>query len=146
MGDDFRGLSRIFKQGGKDSSDALKRYSPIRPRLERILDIFDSVVPFNMEFYTKANETTVMLNLYFNEAPPTNCCEANLCAICEFFSDGEEIIQLERGYIEGSVSVFIDGALRTTYVETSPVEGIVTITIAVAVGTVVRICYVYEKV
>lgn len=144
MGDDANQVGRILKNQGNDAADALRRYVPKPRKVERARDIFDSLVPYTMEFETHANERTVVLNLMFYPPPPSNCCSNNLCSACETFADGSQVIQLDRPYIQDSVLVYIRGIRRTTFTQTNPATGVVTINSSIAVGDVVRVCYVYS--
>jgi hypothetical protein len=143
MSDYARQVGRELNQQGQDTHDALNRYAQRPVALERARDIFDPVVPFEMEFYTDKPQSKVMLDLFFLGPPPSKCCSNNLCSKCEVFADGSEVITLERPYVAGSVIPYVKGTRRTAFTETSPETGVVTINTTVAVGDVVRICYVY---
>lgn len=144
MGDDANQLGQSLRKQRQNADTALKRYMPKPKKIERVLDVFDALIPFSMEFSTTPNEDRVIMTLHFRPPPPARCCANNLCSICETFSDGVEVIQLGRPYIANSVSVFINGIKRTSFTQTSPSTGVVTLTTSVAFGTIVRVCYVYS--
>lgn len=144
MSDGLNQIGKAIRGQRNDSNDALNRYSRTRKQIERVRDVFDVEVPFNMEFNTKGKFSTVSMNLYFSPPPPSSCCSNNFCSVCEVFADGDTHIVLERGYIENSVVVFIRGIKRSTFTQTDPAGGIIDLTTSVAVDDIVRVCYVYE--
>ncbi len=145
MSDTLKQVGREIRGQRNDAKDALNRYARIDHKIERVRDVFDSELSFKMDFETDTN-STVTMNIFFSPPPPSSCCSNGFCSACEVFADGEQVITLDRGYIPGSISLFISGTQRTTFEETNASAGIVTITIPVAVGDVVRICYIYGTV
>ena len=78
-------LNQIGKYIGKtqnNADDALKRYSANIPKVERVRDVFDRVIPFTMTFMTEDYHHGVSLDLFFRPPPPSACCEDCFCVVC----------------------------------------------------------------
>lgn len=147
MPDKLNELSKRLRQTRDNSEAALRRYAAIHPKIERIRDIFDDVVPFEMEFSTDENDMVISLDLYFNKPPPLNCINhGQFALLCENFtveiSSGFHLIQLKSSYYPGSVTVFTGTTQLSTsqYNEYDPVNGLVYI-VALDGITEITICY-----
>lgn len=144
MSDTANQVGKVIKSNNRNAQRVLKRFVPKLRKIERVLDTFDSAVPFTMEFHTKHNETAYKLDLIFRPPGPSICCDQFLCAACESFADGNETITLQRPYRPNSVTVYVRGKLRPEeFTETNPTTGVVTVNLNIGPGTVVRVCYIY---
>lgn len=143
-------LTQVAKQIGKtkrDAEHALTRYQPTHPKIERTRDIFDPIVPFEMEFDTERNDGTTFMDLLFNKAPPLNCsCDGRFMMFCEEFTlgAGSHLIQVTARYIPNSVIVFKDGVQLinpTNFYEYAPSTGHVYINSTSGTEQTFNICY-----
>lgn len=100
-----------LQQVGKDlgqikvnTATALRREYPKRPAVERARDIFDSLVPFEMEFEVDVPHGTITLDLVFSRPPDNDCCASCICSICEIYTSGF-IFTTTYAYASNSVRV-----------------------------------------
>ena len=83
MSDTANQVGKVIKSNNRAAQRVLKRYVPKLRKVERILDTFDSAVPFTMEFHTKDTESRFTLDIIFRKPGPSTCCDQFICAICE---------------------------------------------------------------
>jgi len=147
MRDSINEVGKLLRKTKNNSEAALRRHALNHPRVDRVRDLFDDVVPFEMEFETKPQEHSFNMDLYFNKPPPLNCINhGQYVLICENFtvevSTGSHLIQLESSYWPGSVTVYFGATQIDTsqYSEYDPVNGLVYVVVPDGV-TEVTICY-----
>lgn len=126
MSDTLKQVGKTIGKSKRDTEYNLTRYSQNFPMIERVLDIFDSVMPFVMEFITEIPKNNVSLNLYFY--PLYND------KVCEIFDTTNEDIILAYPYVAGSTTArFKNTLLRRgedfsdDYYEDDPTTGEVVI-------------------
>lgn len=145
--DNLKQIGKFIGKTGRDADRALKRTVPIRPRLERIRDVFDSTTEFEMSFEKTPDDTRVLLDLFFNLPPPIRGCKVG-CIItkCEDFdfTSGSHSVTVANPYLAGTVSVYIDGEKldNSQVFEANPSGGEVYFQ-GPASYEAVSICYIY---
>jgi hypothetical protein len=146
--DNIREVGKFVKQTRRDTDYALKRYHSKIPLVERTRDIFDSEIPFKMNFETKRKGNKVLLDLNFNKPPPLNRCKSDcLAATCESFvvEPGiDHLLTLQQPYIAGTTTVFINYSqvLPSTFDEVSPESGQIFVQ-GTTTSTLITVCYSY---
>lgn len=153
MADKLTQAARKIGQTKRNSEAALRRYNVKHPKIDRVRDIFDNVVPFEMDFETEPNETLMFINLSFNKPPPVSCsCGIKYKLLCEehsFDAGSGHLIQVTYfPYEPGSVSVFINGDQLSTsqYTEYDPSNGLVNVVGTVVVPQmIVNVCYTWDS-
>lgn len=127
-------LSEVAKRLGetrKNSEDAIRRFQAFHPKIDRIRDTFDNIIPFEMEWDTEPQSKLMTLDLYFNKPPPSCHTAGEVGMCCEDFTvgPGSHLVQVgSPPYVSGSLTVFINGFLQTrniTYDERDPSLGLV---------------------
>jgi hypothetical protein len=146
--DNLKQVGQFIKNTRKGVDHALKRYHGDIPKVERTRDIFDSEIPFEMNFSTEKPGERVLLNLNFNKPPPMNDCVADcLEARCESFTlqPGNHIVQLAQGYTAGTITVFVDAVpvLDSDFDEVDPANGTVYIQSESLDTYVATVCYTF---
>lgn len=145
MPDKLSELGKNLGQTKRNAETAIRRYQPNHPKIERVRDIFDDEVPFEMLFETRREEGTFIMSLDFNKPPPmNNCREGNFIVNCDQFTatTGDNLLNVERTYFPNTVTVYVDGVLldRAYYSEYSPAEGLVYVIDRTA-GEIISVCY-----
>lgn len=144
-------ISEVGKSLGKtrrDAEAAIRRVQPIHPKLERVRDVFDLEVPFEMEFETEPNNKSFYLDLYFNKPPPMSECEDGQFEVkCQQFTftteePGPHLINLGESYWSGTLQVYVEDVLLDPgqYSEYDPANGLVYV-VDQGVGITITICY-----
>ena len=143
MPDDSNQLGKNLRKNKEDAERALKRGSAINPQLERVRDVLDKEIPFELEFVQERDGNRVLLDIDFMPPPKTGCCADCSCSVCEFYAKGytENLFKTTYGYVPGTVHVFKNEIPSTEFEETDPVRGHVTVWSHNDEATV--ICYVY---
>lgn len=112
MADKLSEVAKTIGQTKKNAETALRRYQAKHPKIDRVRDIFDPVIPFEMEFTTDQQDSIFNLDLYFNKPPPLKSCDPIPCK--EFITGpGPQLLNVGEPYIAGSAVVFRDGTLLT---------------------------------
>jgi len=148
--DSLRQVGQSLGKTGRDADRALKKVFPIKPRLERVRDVFDSTVQFEMEFVKEDNDKRVLLDLFFNLPPPLRGCKIGCiytrCEEFDFEAGGNHYVTLEHPYNAGSVSVYLNGDKLpdTDVVESSPESGEVFYQTSSSGPDIVVFCYIYD--
>lgn len=120
---------------------------------ESARDIFDSIVPFTMNFSITRKNSSVFANLIFEPPPPIdgtgNCCADCFCSICEsyLFSDfiNREALTTYP-YIASTIKVYDSYGQTYLVTETDPAAGIVNLGYD-PIGdstNIIYICYIYK--
>ncbi len=111
--DNLNQVGRGLRRTRRDVDFALTRVKKNVPRIERIRDVFDTDIPFEMSFDTKRNDTTVFMDINFNKPPPVGECETAECVkqACDSFEleAGNHYVNVTTAYLPGTVAVFLDG-------------------------------------
>lgn len=143
-------LNEVGKELGRikrNSEAALRRYNPKQPKIERARDVFDDVIPFEMEFETDEIDKLMFIDLYFNKPPPLKGCNGRYTIPCEDFalSAGDHLIQVTSRYKPGSVTVFRDNVKLSSpaFYEYDPINGLVWVQ-GSEIISVFNICYVRD--
>jgi len=146
MSDDLNQIGKHLNETRKEANEALAKEVPHRPTIETVRDVFDNVVPFVMLFKRREQFPTVLLNLEFFGPPPNiGCCADCYCTVCQpFYDQTSSVLQLYRAYLPDTVSVYINNARVTTFVESSPTDGVVTLTQPLTGAALVKVCYIYS--
>lgn len=145
-------LSEVAKNLGltkRNTEAALRRYQVSHPKIERVRDIFDDIIPFEMEFETDQNDTLFNMDLYFNKPPPLRSCPGRFTIPCAEFIEGpgDHLIQVTARYKPGSVVVFRNGIKLDSsgYGEYDPINGLVFVIGTSSLQNVFNICYVVDN-
>ncbi len=149
MSDNLKELGKIINQTKRNSEAALRRYNAEHPKIERVRDTFDNLIPFEMEFNTERQDRKCVLDLFFNKPPPLVGCNGERYNIpCTEFilGPGNHLIQVTARYKPGSVVVFRNGTKLTyaEYGEYDPINGIVFV-IGTDTTSVFNICYLVDS-
>lgn len=144
MSDNLNELGKNLKSNRKRTSQGLGKNRHIIPQTERVRDIMDPTVAFELEFKTKINSHRVYLNLDFMPPPSSACCEGCSCTACDFFNGGatETTYILTYAYIPGTARVFINNEPSTQFVETEPAQA--EIVVYAHNDDEITVCYVYN--
>lgn len=144
MRDNLNQVGKTLKSNKKKSDDALNKIKKIIPQVERVRDVMDPVIPFEIEVDINKGKTKVLLDLNFMPPPATGCCADCSCAVCEFFDRGitETVYTVTYGYVPQSVTVFKNNVETRDFTETDPARGIVTVW--AHNNEDVIICYIYN--
>lgn len=144
MVDNSNQLGKNLKKNNDDATRANKRVKTIIPQIERVRDVLDAKIPFELEFAQIFDAHRVLLDLEFMPPPKTGCCADCSCSVCEFFSGGttETVFQVTYGYVPGTVHVFKNEFESTEFTETDPAKG--TVTVWAHNKENVVICYIYN--
>lgn len=144
MSDNLNQLGNNLKSNKRKSESALNKDRKIIPQVERVRDVMDPTVPFELEFKTTTNSHRLLLDLNFMPPPSTGCCADCSCSICEFFDGGvtETLFITTYGYVPRSVVVFKNDIPTTDFTETDPPRG--QITVWAHNNEDIIICYVYD--
>lgn len=148
MSDKIKEVGKILGKTKRDSEAALRRYNPVYGRAERIRDIFDDVVPFEMEFQTKKEENIFRLNVNFNKPPPmNNCQEGYYTSNCQDFvansgEGGAHLFNVGETYFPLTVTVYVDGVQYPLdkFSEYDATQGLVYV-VDLLPDQIVSICY-----
>src|SRR6185295_5846033 len=145
--DKLNQVGKAIRKIKTDVDYATKKYHT-NTRIERTRDVFDSAIPFSMEFKTGDNDS-VSLDLIFNKPPPLKGWgSGGVSGSCETFNftDGaDHLIRVSNiPYILNSVSVFRNGNKLPAYnyEETDPLNGLVFVQ-GSGGNDEITICYVY---
>lgn len=84
--DSFNELGKNLNKTNKNTNAGLKRDHIITPSIEHTRDIFDWVIPFEMDFYIPETTGVVNLDLQFS-LPPEICCANCICVACEKYNN-----------------------------------------------------------
>ena len=143
MADDSNQLGKNLKKNQQEADFANKRTKAIIPQIERVRDVLDKVIYFELEFEQKREGHRVLLDIDFMPPPKSGCCADCSCSVCEFYAAGytETLFKTTYGYVPGTVHVFKNEFESTEFEETSPELGHVTVWSHNDEATV--ICYVY---
>lgn len=144
MSDSLRQIGKYVKKSNKEGNHSLKRPLPTDPTIERARDIFDPEAEFRMDFYIKPYNTRTVLTVQFKPPPPTSCCGGCQCQVCEVFLDGNEELIVSYPYLAGTVRIYYNNINFTTFSETNPNTGAVTLTSEVVAGQEIKVCYVHS--
>jgi hypothetical protein len=136
-------LSQVgkFVRGTKEKIDS-KEIGPNLPTIEKIRDIFDPTIPYEMSFRTQVQESQIFLDMRILPPPVNNTCAGCVCAVCEVFI-GVNYFNTLYNYSPGTVTMFLNDRLTTAFTETDPTSGRVDISASVSSGTRISVCYVY---
>lgn len=131
MADKLNEVAKTLGLTKRNAEYAVKRSQAIHPRIERVRDIFDETIPFEMEFDTLNQDSSYFMDLFFNKPPPLKNCEFGRYAInCNEYTleAGDHLIQVTARYKPGSVSVFRNYIRLTPgveFYEYDPAQGLV---------------------
>lgn len=131
----------------KDNASYASKKVFIDRKIERSRDVFDTTVPFEMEFKSYHKKDRVTLDLKFTKPPPRKGCNAdcfsNNCETFTFTDGLDHIVQLNSDYISGTVRVFRNRDLLSSiyYSEFSPEAGQVFVQ-GVSGTNEITVCYV----
>lgn len=143
-------LTEVAKQLGqtkRNSEAALRRFAAMHPKIERVRDVFDETIPFEMEFDTDPQDNIFNLDLYFNKPPPLKGCNGRFTIPCERFEvgPGDHLIQVSANYKPQSVVVFRDNIrVYAEFGEYEPANGLVWVQATENPITVFNICYIRD--
>lgn len=143
MNDNINELGKYLRETDDRTDAALSRYIQPRARIERVRDVFDSVISFDMYFNTERDDQRVMLDLFFQEPIP---CHNDICSACETYEADQDypygtlIVTTTHSYIAGSVTAYKNG-VAVAFSEVSPQQGKVKIKAYVFLGDIITICY-----
>lgn len=145
MTDKIREVGKSLRKTRENSEAALRRYNVKHPRIERARDIFDDVIPFEMEFKTESQDSLFSMDVFFNKPPPLrNCKFGRFVTACTEFTvpAGDHLLNLGESYVPGSVTVFSNGTELSSanYYEYSPSEGLVFVQAPAGVQ-IISICF-----
>lgn len=148
MPDKLSQVGKSLGQTKKDAETALRRYQPKHPKVDRIRDVFDDTIPFEMEFKTEDNETLFHMDLYFNKPPPLSGCNGRYDYPCQEFllSSGDHLVQVTSRYKQGSVVVFRNGIrLLSGFSEYDPEQGLIFLQGLTTETIAFNICYIIDS-
>jgi hypothetical protein len=148
MRDSINEVGKSLRKTKENSEAALRRYAPTRAKIERIRDIFDDVIPFEMEFETKDSEKLMSLDLYFNKPPPViTCLDGGRYVLqcqdfCTTVGEGAHLLNVGHSYFPGTVSVFLNNVRldSSQFSEYDPVNGLVYVIVPTEPATI-TICF-----
>lgn len=116
--DQLNEVGKYLKTTRDIANRAIKKNRPYRPSVERIRDIFDTEVPFTMEFNISKNQKNIKLDLEFNKPPPLKqCLSGTDCPrmYCDLFDNleaGEHELQLSYAVkSQGITAVFVNSIM-----------------------------------
>lgn len=147
--DKLREVAKKMEQMKRNTDEALRREYQKRAMVHRVQDVFDYVIPFEMEFESKYLNAPVDISLYFKPPPPSPCVGTGTGTIgcyagnCEYFTgttDNQLTVLYE--YISNTVSIFYNGVPSELYTESGVKE--VTILSTPATTDIIKVCYVYH--
>jgi len=110
--DNLKELGKNLGNTNKSTDAVLRRLHPLTPIVDRVRDIFDWVIPFEMDFYISEHVSTITLDLQF-ALPPEICCANCVCVACEKYDD------IEEGGIITTEYPFVSIYILTTYLFSS---------------------------
>lgn len=110
-------------------------------RVERARDIFDSIIPFEMDFPVDIVNETTTVDLWFYPPPPSCCCTQCNCANCETFSGNDPVLITNHPFIPETVHVFLNDTPTTNYSLTNSTT--ITLGFTPTITDVVSVCYAY---
>lgn len=140
--DNLNELGKILGKIKHDTEYALTRDYPKKPLIHRIRDIFDSKIPFDMEFEVPNNKGSTYLNLFFTPPPPSPCAGGCFSGICEVFMGTDTILTLSYDIINESIWVYRDEVVTTNYTITTQKK--ITLGFTPSANEVIKVCYVYH--
>lgn len=141
--DNLKELSKNLKATQNNTNYALQRNHPIYPLIHRSRDIFDYVIPFEMEFSTFKNDNFSLLNLTFAPPPPSDCNQGGcFVGICEFYKGTDTVLTLTYPYLSNTLFVYVEDIVTANFSETGASE--VTLGFTPSAEDAVKVCYIYE--
>lgn len=143
--DNSNQLGKFLYRSSENVRYALSRVRKFIPQVDRTRDVFDKVVPFEMEFISPTHVERVLLDLIFLPLIKSSCCADCFCPVFEtFYGDTDGVFFLSTAYDPGTVLVLKNKTFINDFVETSPTNGLVTVTIPLESTDRIDIHYIYR--
>lgn len=132
----------------KSTADYASKKIQLNKRIERSRDVFDTGVPFDMEFRTDNKYDRATLDLKFTKPPPRKGCNAecfsNNCKTFTFSDGFDHLVNLEVPYISQTLRIFRNRELldASHYSEYEPEGGLVYVQGSGTANDEITICFV----